>query len=278
MTNLEPRRSPAVAGRFYPDDPLALRRELGRCLAPDLQPVAARMLLAPHAGYVYSGELAGRTWSSAHVPKRVLLLCPNHTGRGARRSLWSGGAWDTPLGAVPAAADLTTALHGAAGLELDVLAHLREHAIEVHLPFVRARNPAAEIAAICLGDLDFAGCHALGLAIAAAIRALEADATGPGPQVLLAASSDMSHYISADEAAALDDLALDRLLALDPAGLFDIVARREIGMCGVLPTTVALIAALALGATRAEMVGYTHSGRVTGDHRRVVAYAGAIVA
>lgn len=265
-------RPAAVAGRFYPGEPRALARELGRCLAPVAAPVAARMLMAPHAGYVYSGELAGRTWSRVHVPERVLLLCPNHTGLGARRSLWSGGAWDTPAGPVEVDEDLTAALLGA-GLQADTAAHLREHAIEVHLPFLRARNPAARIAAVCLGGLGLADCRALGGSIAAAIRALEAT----GGRVLLAASSDMSHYVSADEAAALDRLALDRLLALDPAGLFTTVERRRISMCGVLPTTVALFAALGLGATEAELVGYTHSGVVTGDADRVVGYAGAIV-
>lgn len=275
-TTPSPVREPAVAGRFYPGDPRALRRELDRCLAPAAEPVAARMLMAPHAGYVYSGELAGRTWSRVHVPKRVLLLCPNHTGRGARRSLWPGGAWNTPSGPVPVAADLTAALLARAGVQADTAAHLREHAIEVHLPFVHARNPDAQIAALCLGGLGRDDCRELGEAIAAAIRELEGDRDRPG--VLLAASSDMSHYISAAAAAGLDRLALERLLALDPAGLFDVVEQRHISMCGVLPTTVALFAALALGATRAELVGYTHSGKVSGDLERVVGYAGAIVA
>lgn len=282
MTEPELRRAPAVAGRFYPGEARALRRELDRCLTPAAEPVRARMLLAPHAGWLYSGELAGKTWSHVHVEERVLLLCPNHTGRGARRSLWPGGAWDTPEGPVAVAADLTAALlrhageaRGRPGLQADTAAHLHEHAIEVHLPLLRARNPAAEIAAVCLGGLDLDGCRALGEGVAAAIRELEA---GAPIRVLLAASSDMSHYISADQAAARDRLALARVLALDPAGLYDTVARHDISMCGVLPTTVALFAALALGATRAELVGYTHSGRVTGDLGRVVGYAGAIVA
>ncbi|HEY8377004.1 MAG TPA: AmmeMemoRadiSam system protein B [Nannocystis sp.] len=274
MTASELRREPAVAGRFYPGDLRALRRELDRCLVPDAQPVPARMLLAPHAGWIFSGEMAGKTWSKAHVPERVLLLCPNHTGRGARRSLWPGGWWDTPAGPVPVAADLTAALlRRTPGLEADTAAHRHEHAIEVHLPFLRARNPAAEIAALCLGGLDLAGCRALGEGIAAAVLELERR----GTRVLLAASSDMSHYISAADAERRDRLALERVLALDPAGLYEVVAAHDISMCGVLPTTVALFAALALGATRAEFVGYTHSGRVTGDDRRVVGYAGAIV-
>lgn len=277
MSNLESHRPPAVADRFYPGEPRALRRELERCLDRDVMPVPARMILAPHAGYVYSGALAGKTWSQVHVPERVILLCPNHTGRGARRSIWPGGAWDTPAGPVPIAADLTDALVRHAGLQPDTAAHLREHAIEVHLPFLRARNPRAEIAAVCLGGLDFAECQAVGVGVAAAIRELEGDAPGAAPRVLLAASSDMSHYIRADEAAALDHLALDRLLALDPAGLHETVRRHQISMCGILPATVALVAALELGARQAELVGYTHSGQVTGDTERVVAYAGVLV-
>ncbi|MDC0722205.1 AmmeMemoRadiSam system protein B [Nannocystis bainbridge] len=277
MPHLEPHRLPAVADRFYPGDPRALHRELERCLVAAVAPAPARMILAPHAGYVYSGALAGRTWSQVHVPERVIVLCPNHTGRGVRRSIWPGGAWDTPDGPVPIAADLTDALVRHAGLQPDTAAHLREHAIEVQLPFLRARNPRAEIAAVCLGGLDLVECQAVGLGVAAAIRELEQRAPDSAPQVLLAASSDMSHYTSADEAAALDRLALDRLLALDPAGLYETVQRHEISMCGILPATVALVAALELGATRAELVGYTHSGKVTGDTERVVAYAGAVV-
>lgn len=273
MPTSEPRREPAFAGRFYPGDPRALRRELDRYMRPTPAPVAARMLMAPHAGYVYSGELAGHTWSKVHVPERVLLLCPNHTGRGSRRALWPGGAWNTPDGPVAVAADLTRALLDA-GLQADTAAHQLEHAIEVHLPFLRARNPAAQIAALCVGDLGLDDCRDLGASIAAVLRAHEARGGGP---VLLAASSDMSHYIPADAAAERDRLALDRLLALDPAGLFRVVERHDITMCGVLPTTIALFAALDLGATTAELVGYTHSGRVSGDLRRVVAYAGAIV-
>lgn len=273
MPSPEPRREPAFAGRFYPGDPRALRRELDRYMRPAPQPVVARMLMAPHAGYAYSGELAGHTWSRVHVPERVLLLCPNHTGRGSRRSLWPGGAWNTPAGPVVVAADLTRALLDA-GLQADTAAHQLEHAIEVHLPFLRARNPEAQIAALCVGGLGLDDCRALGEAIAAALRTLE----GPGARpVLLAASSDMSHYIPADDAAARDRLALERLLALDPEGLFRVVERNDISMCGVLPTTIALFAAVALGATSAELVGYTHSGRVSGDMRRVVGYAGAIV-
>lgn len=278
MTTAQPHRAPAVAGRFYPGEPRALRRELDRCLDLAAAPLPARMLLAPHAGYVYSGSLAGKTWSRVHVPERVIVLCPNHTGRGERRSLWPGGAWATPEGEVPIAEDLTEALARCAGLTPDTAAHLREHAIEVHLPFLRARNPSAQISAVCLGGLSLAECEATGLGLAAAVRELEAARPGEGrPGVLLAASSDMSHYIPAREAAALDRLALDRLLALDPAGLYETVRSHDISMCGVLPATVALFAAKALGATRAELVGYTHSGEVSGDHQHVVGYAGAVV-
>jgi AmmeMemoRadiSam system protein B len=165
---------------------------------------------------------------------------------------------------------LIVALHVFALLSLDRFAHVREHSIEVELPFLRAQNPAVLVAALCLSRLSLAECEELGQNIASVLRRYERPP-------LLVASSDMSHYLPAGVAKRLDGLALERILALDPAGLYRTVTRHEISMCGFVPATVMLFAALALGASRAELVRYGHSGERSGDHERVVGYAGVIV-
>jgi AmmeMemoRadiSam system protein B len=263
-------RVPVVAGRFYPGDAEELAddvaKRMGTCTA---RPAIA--IVGPHAGYVYSGSIAAETWARVDVPQRVILLCPNHTGLGVRCSMWSGGAWRIPGTRLAIDVELRDALAVHTELELDAAAHLREHAIEVHLPMLAARRPDARIVPICLGRLDAARCRTLGEGLARAIASVD-------EPVLVVASTDMSHYIPADVAAELDGHALARLLALDPDGLHRVVERERISMCGYVPTTVALSCALARGATSATLVRYGHSGEASGDHERVVGYAGAIVA
>lgn len=262
-------REPAVAGRFYPAAPEKLRRDVDRFLAGSAERTAARGVVAPHAGYVYSGAIAGAVYARVEVPSRVIVLGPNHTGLGAPVALWPGGAWRFPGGAVPIDPELTEALAASPLVERDTAAHRREHALEVQVPFLVRARPDVALAALCLGPLDFAECAALGRDVARAAAASGA---------LVVASSDMSHYISADAARERDGRAIERILALDPEGLHELVHRERISMCGVIPATVMLVAALALGATRAELVRYGSSGDVTGDTREVVGYAGLLVA
>ncbi|MEZ4449498.1 MAG: AmmeMemoRadiSam system protein B [Nannocystaceae bacterium] len=265
-----PTRPPVVAGRFYPDDPEALADVTSRLVVADQPPSAAIGAVAPHASYVYSGALAGRVWARLEVPPRVVLICPNHTGLGSSRAIWTRGEWTSPGGGLAVDEPFAHRIAGLAGLRADTDAHRAEHAIEVQLPLLRARRADAAIVPICLAGLTSSECEAIGRGLAAAIQGL-------GERVLILASTDMSHYISADEAEERDHLALDRLRALDPVGLYEVVRRNRITMCGVIPTTVMLHAALALGAREAIDVGYTHSGTVSGDTRRVVGYAGALV-
>jgi hypothetical protein len=262
-------REPAVAGRFYEGDPLALEREVRTCLAAPAGRIPALGVVAPHAGYVYSGAIAGAVYARVLVPPRVVVLGPNHTGLGRPAALWPpGGGWRTPLGKVPVSGPLTEALAACPLVELDRAAHLREHSLEVQIPFLELVRPDVEIAALCLGPLDVGECAEVGEAVADAARAHGA---------LVVASSDMSHYIPAARAREKDRLAIDRILALDPEGLHRTVRREGITMCGVVPATVMLFAARALGATKAELVRYGSSGDVTGDDREVVGYAGLVV-
>jgi AmmeMemoRadiSam system protein B len=221
---------------------------------------------------VYSGALAGRLFAGVVVPERVLVIAPNHTGHGPRASIWSsdddaGASWRLPGLTVPIDGGFVSALLAEAPtLERDREAHEDEHAIEVLLPLLAVRQPNLRLAAIVLGGLGFKECEALGDAIARVVQR----AAGP---TLIVASSDMSHYLQDDEARAIDRLALAPLAAADPRGLFDAVRAHGISMCGYIPTTVALIAARALGATRATVVGYATSADAGGDRGRVVGYA-----
>lgn len=263
-------RPTAVAGRFYPGNADALAQQLSTLMPASESAAPAKLLVGPHAGWMYSGAIAAEAWAEVEVPRRVLIMAPNHTGRGARLSVWGGGPWALPGGDVAVDPDLPALLVEHAGMELDTEAHRAEHAIEVHLPFARARRPDLLLTAVVLGGLSAAACERVAAGIVAAIDAL-------GEDVLVVASTDMSHYVSAEEADVLDHLALDRLLAMDPDGLHDTVTRRRISMCGVIPTTVGLHVARARGATTATLVRYGNSGQTSGDLARVVGYAAAIV-
>jgi AmmeMemoRadiSam system protein B len=175
-----------------------------------------------------------------------------------------------PIGSVPVDEQLLDALRSHADLSDDQAAHLREHAIEVQLPLLHARQPAVRVAPLCLGPLARDECVELGRQIASAVRSF----AGP---VLIVASTDMSHYVSAEMARRLDALAIARVLALDAEGLYDTVTEHGISMCGFVPTTVGMVAARELGATRSELVGYTNSGETSGDFDHVVGYAGALL-
>jgi len=270
-------RQPAVAGTFYPRSAAAVTAEAAALVTgATALPSPAIAVVSPHAGWMYSGALAGKLFAGVAVPERVLVIAPNHTGHGPRASVWSAdddgaapSSWRLPGLEVPVDSAFVAKLVAEAPasiLERDRDAHEDEHAIEVLLPLIAARQPALRLAAIVLGGLSFKECEALGAAIARAVSR----ADGP---TLIVASSDMSHYLQDDEARAVDRLALAPLGAADPRGLFDAVRAHGITMCGYIPATVALIAARALGATRATVVGYATSADAGGDHDRVVGYA-----
>jgi AmmeMemoRadiSam system protein B len=258
---------------FYPRSAAAVAAEAAALVTGDAPPAPAIAVVSPHAGWMYSGALAGKLFAGVDVPERVLVIAPNHTGAGPRASVWSAPAeegassWQLPGLEVPIDAPFVTSLLAEApALRADREAHDHEHAIEVLLPLIAVRQPKLRLAAIVLGGLSFKECEALGAAIARAIQRAE------GP-TLIVASSDMSHYLEDDDARAVDRLALAPLGAADPRALFDAVRAHGITMCGYIPATVALIAARALGATRASIVGYATSADAGGDRGRVVGYA-----
>jgi AmmeMemoRadiSam system protein B len=276
-------RRPAVAGRFYPVDPNDLRAEALAYLSQanstgqvPMPAVLARAVgcIAPHAGYVYSGHVAGAVFARIEVPPRCIVLCPNHTGMGRALAVMSDGAWQTPLGDVPIDAELAVALKRRfPALNEDLAAHLAEHAIEVELPFLILRQPQLRFVPIALGTREFETLNQLGMALADVIAA-ESD---PGDPVLIVASSDMNHYESDAVTRVKDQQAIERILTLDPRGLYDVAMQQNISMCGLGPAVVMLTAARRLGAKSAELVKYATSGDISGDRQRVVGYAGVVV-
>jgi len=264
-------RTPAVAGQFYPGTKQALEQTLSRIIPQVAQKLPAFGLMSPHAGYIYSGGVAGRTFATVSIPPEVVILGPNHHGIGRQVAVFASGSWQLPLGTVPIAEELTAAILAACPqAAADQEAHRFEHSLEVQVPFLQALAPSLAIAPLCIGRADLGSLLALGDELAVALR------TRP-VLPLIVASTDMTHYESGESARRKDHLALQRVLALDPEGLYHTVYEQRISMCGVLPTVVMLRAALALGATGAELIAYANSGDVTGDQREVVGYAGVIV-
>ena len=264
-------RTPAVSGQFYAADPKRLRHDLESLIPEGRIPEPAIGVVAPHAGYVYSGRSAGELYASVTIPRTVLILGPNHHGVGSPAALFPSGAWETPLAPVPVESRLASLLaRHAPLLREDTIAHQFEHSLEVQVPFLQHFRHDLSIVPICVGFRDLASCRALGEGIARAV-------TEFAEPVLIVASSDMSHYEPAEHARARDTAAIDRILALDPAGLLTLCREQGITMCGVVPATVMLIAALALGATAARLVSYTNSGDTSGDYRQVVGYASIAV-
>jgi AmmeMemoRadiSam system protein B len=264
-------RHAAVAGQFYPGTREQLQSVLSG-LIPDVSKKRRVLgIVAPHAGYIYSGAIAGKVYGQIDIPPTVLIIGPNHHGAGAAAALYPEGEWLTPLGRTAINPRFNTLLqHYVPFVELDSSAHRFEHSLEVQVPFIQYLRSDATIAALCLGHGDFAAVQEIGFGVAAAIR-------GYGEDVLMVASSDMTHYESADSARRKDELALARVLAFDPEGLLKICRDERITMCGVIPAAVMLVASRELGATQAELAAYGTSGDVTGDNQQVVGYAAVSV-
>ena len=259
---------PAVSGQFYPGSASGLSRALLTLTREGMERVPAIGVVAPHAGYVYSGAVAGEVFSSVRVPGRAVLFCPNHTGIGEDAAIMSHGAWRMPWGDVQVDEELGARLEAACPLlREDASAHSREHAIEVQLPFLHRFRPDVRIVPVALGRFSLEECRELGEGVADAIA-------GDADRPLLVASSDMSHYVPDAVARTKDRLAIDRMLALDPEGLYATVRKERISMCGVLPATVVLFAVRRLGAASARLIRYATSGDVSREFDQVVGYAG----
>jgi AmmeMemoRadiSam system protein B len=276
MTSTSAVRTPAVAGRFYPGRVDELLRDIRQYSPADAAGrIAAIGCVAPHAGYIYSGSVAGAVYSRLEIPEHCVILCPNHTGKGRPLAVMASTTWQTPLGEVAADADLSVRLLARfPPLQEDSAAHRGEHAIEVQLPFLQVQQPQLKIAPIAVGTSNFDVLRGLGEALADVIADQEEQHR---EKVLIVASSDMNHYESDAVTRVKDHKAIERVLAMDARGLWEVVMNEDISMCGFGPTVVMLTAAKLLGATSATLVKYATSGDVSGDYESVVGYAGIIV-
>lgn len=265
-------RNSAVAGQFYPKDSRVLAEQVISLLGqqPPKKEVATGVV-SPHAGYIYSGSVAGAVLSSITIPDDVIILGPNHHGMGARFAIMTEGSWQMPLGDVLLNADLAgLIIKHARHVQDDYHAHIYEHSLEVQVPFLQVLNRNARIVPIALAHAGWNICEEIGHGIAHAVQEY-------GKKVLILASSDMTHYESDSSARAKDKMAIERVLAMDPQGLLEIVKKFDITMCGVIPATIMLVASKILGATQAELVKYATSAEVSGDYFQVVGYAGIYV-
>jgi len=266
-------RPPAVAGRFYPADPADLKRQISELtsIAAESPPRTAVACMVPHAGYRYSGRVAGAVYACLKLPRRFVLVGPRHFPNGKAQAILSDGLWQTPLGLAEIDEQLAGEIKSACPfLCEDEEAHQREHALEVQLPFLQHLANEFRFVPVALGPSDYDLLEALGRAIAGAVL------RQPEP-VLIIASSDMNHYESDEITRRKDAQALEAVLALDSRGLFDVVRREGITMCGYGAAVSVLTAARLLGAKRAELERYATSGDVNGDPDEVVGYAGVIV-
>jgi len=264
-------REPVVAGQFYPADPAALLREIQSFLPPPESPLAAKALIAPHAGYMYSGPVAGAVYRAVRPANRIIVLGPNHTGRGVPLSLSPPGEWRTPLGAVAVDTDLNERLQKeCTDLRQDRSAHAHEHSLEVQLPFLQVLAPGFRFSGICVGTADYSALDSLGHALARAIQSLQ-------DPVLVVCSSDMNHYESAETALRKDRMAIEKIQQVDARGLYQVVIDEDISMCGFAPAVSVLTACRELGAREGRLIKYANSGDVSGDYERVVGYAGLAI-
>ncbi len=266
-------RLPAVSGRFYPSDPAelnALVRECAKTVDEPAAPVRVKACLVPHAGYLYSGRVAGAVFRRIAIPKKIVILGVRHFPHGAIAAILSNGRWRTPLGDAPIDEPLAQALKAACPLlREDHVAHSSEHSLEVQIPFLQVLQPALAFVPIALGTVRFEDLVSVGEGIGRVL----ADSS---EEILLVTTSDLNHYENDAVTRVKDRKAIDRIQALDARGLYDTCRHEAISMCGLGPTVALLTALRSLGPTRPQLVRYATSGDISGDLTTVVGYAGML--
>ncbi|MFH1125589.1 MAG: AmmeMemoRadiSam system protein B [Candidatus Altiarchaeota archaeon] len=269
-------RSPAVAGMFYHYERGMLREQIEECVKPNATKEEVSGIVVPHAGYVYLGKVAGAVYSGIKMPDTFVILGPNHTGYGADFSIATSGIWRMPFGEVRIDSNLAEdILKHSKVLEINELAHSKEHSIEVQLPFMQYFSESFQIVPIAVRhypprDQFLKACEDVGNAIAEAVKNTK-------EKVVVAASTDLTHYESQKTAEEKDKIALNAILALDAKKLFQEVMNRDISMCGYGPVAVTITACRKLGCTKTKLVEYMTSGDVTGDKAQVVGYGGVTI-
>ncbi|NPA41992.1 MAG: AmmeMemoRadiSam system protein B [Aquificae bacterium] len=263
------KRRPAVAGTFYPAELDKLNKLVDLlCGEEPTQKIKAKAILVPHAGLIYSGKTACAVYKRVYIPERIVLLGPNHTGYGTEISVYPGEAWETPYGDVFIDQELKEEVLKYTYAEPDESAHLYEHSLEVQLPFLfRYAEHPFRILPIILGYLDYDRARDFGRFLGSILQNRDA---------LIVISSDMSHYIPAEEAQKKDEILISAMERLATDELYLKRIQYNITMCGFIPAVVGIEASKVLGARQGILIDYTNSGEVTGDYDRVVAYAGMV--
>ena len=264
-------RKPAVADRFYPGSPDELKTTISNLLkGAERNRKKALAAVSPHAGYIYSGELAAETLGSIVIPETAIMIGPNHRGAGAPAAL-STCPWELPSGVVPINEKLAQdILHYSSNITCDERAHKLEHSIEVQIPFLQYQQKDLSIVPLIVSHISYPLCIEIAEALVDSIKAFK-------KEVLIVASTDMSHYEPRHIATEKDAQALRHIKNIDPEKLYFTVFDHKISMCGVIPVTITLIAAKMMGASSCELIGYTDSGYASGDTEQVVGYAGLTI-
>ena len=265
-------RKPAVSGQFYPSTPLALEKQVASLVQPKAQKQEVLGAVSPHAGYIYSGAVAGATLSKIIQPETFVILGPNHTGLGQDFSIMLEGVWKLPCGDAEIDSQLARQiLKDSPDIKEDVTAHAFEHSIEVQIPFLQYLFKAFKFVPIIVSDASASTYKRIGAGIARAVRE-------SNKKVVIIASSDMTHYEPHEAAKEKDSKAIKAILELDADKLMLTISKHNISMCGYGPVSIMLAAAKELGAKKAELVKYQTSGDTSGDYSSVVGYAGILVA
>ncbi|WP_291319145.1 AmmeMemoRadiSam system protein B [Desulfonatronospira sp.] len=263
-------REPFVAGQFYPGSATALDEKVSGYLQGEQADVRTLLAMVPHAGYPFSGAVAGKVIARSNLADRIVLLGPNHTGRGRRIAVWGDGSWLIPGNQVPVDEQTASVVGRLPGYSFDYQAHLGEHSLEVVLPFLARAVPGCKIIPIAVAEPDPQVLMQAGRDLARTVKDLTLD-------VSLVVSTDMSHFVPQEHARRLDHMAIEKILDLDPQGLHQVVTQNRISMCGVMPATLGLACAMELGGKKTEFIDYATSGDAMGDYSQVVGYAGVVV-
>jgi len=265
-------RKPAVAGAFYPSNPEELTSMIAGMVDLEQEKKEVLTVISPHAGFIYSGPVAGALFSAVQFPGKLVLLGPSHREISSKVAIMRTGTWSTPLGDIPVDTELADLLMSSSTIfEEDEEAHRNEHSIEVQLPFIQYFVKQFSIVPICIGyHISYEELEELGIAIANGIKKCDSE-------TLLIASTDMSHYVEQTTAQKLDFIAIQKIQELNPRGLYDAVTSNNISMCGFQPTTSALVASKELGAKTASLIKYQTSGDISGNYDEVVGYAGLTI-
>jgi len=262
-------RDPIVAGMFYEKDVPALKKHISQYIIQKQDKYKAKAIVVPHAGYIYSGRVAGEVYSSVEIPDLIIIMGPNHTGAGKPISVMTEGAWRTPLGDVKINEPLANEIIKKCPVATkDTHAHLKEHSVEVQLPFLQYIKKSFSFIPVVLGDYNINNLQVFADSIADVFKERE---------VLIIASTDLTHYEDSDSARAKDSLVLNNIEKLDEEEMLKEIEDKDISMCGWMPTYVALRAAKSIGATKGIVIKYMNSGDVSGDYSQVVGYGGAVI-